>query len=38
MDTKLKGQKALVTASSDGIGFEIAMALAREGAEERFIY
>ena len=33
MDLKLNGQKALVTASSGGIGFEIATTLAREGAE-----
>lgn len=32
MDLKLTGQKALVTASSAGIGFAIASALAREGA------
>jgi 3-oxoacyl-[acyl-carrier protein] reductase len=33
MDLGLKGQRALVTASSNGIGLEIARALAAEGAQ-----
>ena len=33
MDMKLKGQQALVTGSTAGIGFAIAMALATEGAQ-----
>lgn len=33
MDLKLKGKRALVTGSSQGIGFAIAQGLAREGAE-----
>ncbi|WP_459558019.1 SDR family NAD(P)-dependent oxidoreductase [Lacunimicrobium album] len=33
MDLQLNGQTALVTASSGGIGLEIAVSLAREGAE-----
>ncbi len=32
MDLKIKGRKALVTASSSGIGYAIAEGLAREGA------
>jgi NAD(P)-dependent dehydrogenase (short-subunit alcohol dehydrogenase family) len=33
MDLKLKGKRALVTGSTQGIGFAIALGLAREGAE-----
>jgi NAD(P)-dependent dehydrogenase (short-subunit alcohol dehydrogenase family) len=33
MDLKLKGKRALVTGSSQGIGFAIAKGLAREGAD-----
>ena len=33
MDLELKGRRALVTASSNGIGLEIARALAAEGAQ-----
>jgi NAD(P)-dependent dehydrogenase (short-subunit alcohol dehydrogenase family) len=33
MDLKLKGKRALVTGSTQGIGFAIAEGLAREGAE-----
>lgn len=33
MELNLQGQKALVTASSDGIGRAIAAALAKEGVE-----
>ena len=32
MDLKLKGKRALVTGSTAGIGFAIALGLAREGA------
>ena len=32
MDLKLKGKQALVTGSTAGIGFAIALGLAREGA------
>jgi NAD(P)-dependent dehydrogenase (short-subunit alcohol dehydrogenase family) len=33
MDLKLKGKRALVTGSTQGIGFAIALGLAREGAK-----
>jgi NAD(P)-dependent dehydrogenase (short-subunit alcohol dehydrogenase family) len=33
MDLKLKGKRALVTGSTQGIGFAIALSLAREGAK-----
>jgi len=33
MDLRLKGKRALVTGSTQGIGFAIALGLAREGAE-----
>ena len=33
MDMKLKGQQALVTGSTAGIGYAIAMALATEGSQ-----
>ena len=32
MDLKLKGKRALVTGSTEGIGFAIAKILAQEGA------
>jgi len=32
MDLRIAGRRALVTASSSGIGYAIAEALAREGA------
>src|SRR4029078_530317 len=32
MDFKLRGKRALVTGSTQGIGFAIALGLAREGA------
>ena len=33
MDLELKGKRALVTGSTEGIGFAIAKALAKEGAQ-----